>query len=346
MPELRTGGGLKRVGRTGFRLAMTAAAGLFEIVRRNQWVHGFAYDLRNRRQFTDLYVHEQMLADHSRVNAYQAAIARHVQPETVVVELGSGSGILSFFAARQGASVVHAIDHSEVVEVARQVAAANDLDVIEFHRCHSREFSLPEPANVLIQEQIGDWLFNENMVANVTDLRDRVLAPDGIILPARFEVYLEPVQLTDAARVPFIWEQDIHGVSFAALKPRSDQDVRDSFAYRSEAHWAEHYECLLSDPEPALTFDLMTINPEDLPQRLQVQRTIARAGRMDGFCLYFVARFDDTISFSNSPEAPRTHWLIPLLRTPARPVEVGDVVALDLSMPEIAVPTSWRWTMS
>lgn len=336
---------VRRAGRGALGLATAAAVGLFSLLRSNPKVRSVAYNLRNRRQFTDLYMHEVMLADRPRVDAYHEAIARHVGPGDVVVELGTGSGILSCFAAQQGPAVVHAIDHSEVIDVARQVAAANGLD-ITFHQTHSRNVSLEEPATVLIQEQIGDWVFNENMIANVTELRDRLLAPGGKILPALFDVYVEPVQLTDAAQVPFIWEQDIHGVSFSSLRARSDRARQESFAYRSEPLMAENYRCLLSNPVPAMSVDLMTIQPDEVQRSLAVTRTITRAGRMDGFCLYFVAHFDDTTSFTNSPEAPRTHWQIPLLRTPARCVEVGEVVSLTLSMPEIAVPSTWNWRES
>lgn len=345
MPTTQTHSIVQRAGRKALGLATAAAAGLFGILRRNPKVRNVAYNLRNRRQFTDLYMHEVMLADRPRVDAYYEGIARHVGPGDVVVELGTGSGILSCFAAQQGPAVVHAIDHSEVIDVARQVAAANSLD-ITFHQTHSRNVSLERPATVLIQEQIGDWVFNENMIANVTELRDRLLAPGGMILPALFDVYVEPVQTTDDAQVPFIWEQNLHGVDFSSLRPRSDQARQESFAYRSEPLMAENYKCLLSDPEPAMTVDLMTVQPRSVPRSLSVRRTITRAGRMDGFCLYFVAHFDETTSFTNSPEAPRTHWQIPLLRTPARRVEVGDEVSIRLTMPEIAVPSTWRWQES
>jgi protein arginine N-methyltransferase 1 len=323
-------------------LVVDAAAGVRERLRRIPWIRRLAYDLRNRRLFTDLYQHEKMLSDRSRIEKYHEAIARHVGPEAVVLDLGTGSGILSFFAAAQGPRVVHAIEHSSVIELAQAVAAANGIEGIEFHRVHSQDFTIDEPATVLIHEQIGEWVFDENMVANISDLRDRVLAPGGVILPAHFEVFVEPVQTTEDARVPFIWEQQIHGVSFASLKKQSDQ-ARDSFRYRAKLLWAEQYDRLLAEPQPAITFDLTTLQPDDLPRSLSVRRTVSRAGRLDGFCLYFVARFDDMTSFSNSPEATPTHWMIPWLRTPARTVQVGDVVSLELTMPDIADPVSWRW---
>src|ERR1044072_1226466 len=69
------------------------------------------YQMRNRRLFADLYQHDRMLADRARVDAYWEALSKHVREGDVVLDLGSGTGVLSFFAAKQGARV-HGIEHS------------------------------------------------------------------------------------------------------------------------------------------------------------------------------------------------------------------------------------------
>jgi len=61
------------------------------------------YDLSNRQEFGDLYEHEKMLADTVRIDTYKRAIQKHIGPEDVVLELGTGFGILAFFAAKQDA---------------------------------------------------------------------------------------------------------------------------------------------------------------------------------------------------------------------------------------------------
>ena len=58
-------------------------------------------------------------------------------------------------------------------------------------------------------------MFDEAMVPNVCDLRDRLLKPGGLILPSQFELFCEPMTLHDDRRVPFIWElNDEHGFDF------------------------------------------------------------------------------------------------------------------------------------
>ncbi|MEZ5294888.1 MAG: hypothetical protein R2697_01020 [Ilumatobacteraceae bacterium] len=56
---------------------------------------------------------------------------------------------------------------------------------------------------------MGDELFNENMLQNILDLRDRVLRPGGRILPGRFRLFVEPVTLHDDMRVRRFWNIDL-----------------------------------------------------------------------------------------------------------------------------------------
>ena len=89
------------------------------------------YDFDNVGEFSNLFEHEKMLADSVRVDTYAAAISRHIKPGDVVIDLGTGTGILAILAARQGAKV-YAIDHSDFIHVAEQIAKQNGIDNIQF----------------------------------------------------------------------------------------------------------------------------------------------------------------------------------------------------------------------
>ena len=55
----------------------------------------------NERCFADLYEQERMLADKPRMNFYNCAIARHIQPGDRVIDLGTGTGVLAALASAQ-----------------------------------------------------------------------------------------------------------------------------------------------------------------------------------------------------------------------------------------------------
>ena len=179
----------------------------------------------NRRLFADLHAQERMLADGPRMDFYHAVIGRHIHAGDHVIDLGTGTGILAAFASRRGAACVHALDHSTILKHARSLAAANHIKQVDFVSCHSTEFTLPSPVDVILHEQMGDFLFDEAMIPNVCDLRDRLLKPGGRILPACFEFFCEPVELNTTRHVPFIWNLNVKGYDYSSLERHRPQDT-------------------------------------------------------------------------------------------------------------------------
>jgi protein arginine N-methyltransferase 1 len=298
----------------------------------------------NRRQFADILEHERMLADRERVDAYAAAIRKHVHAGDVVVDLGTGSGILAYLASLMQPRMIYALDHSHIIEKARVLAKRNGVTNIAFQSLNSRKFNCPEPVDVLIHEQMGAYLFNENMLANVLDLRDRLLKTGGRILPNRFELFVEPVQLRDAYRVPFLWELNLHGLKFDRI-----HDIMQSEMTPRRNHRLIHaleVDHLLTTAQPILSFDLETMKLDELPRRVDYERSVTAPGRMDGLAVYFRAMFDDENMLDTNPlrcDGRPVHWNTPLLRCEAREYAHGDVVRLSLEMHAHEVPNTWRW---
>ena len=98
-----------------------------KLLMANPKLRVLLYDLVNKDEFGNLYEHEKMLADSVRVETYKRGIERLIGAGDVVLDLGTGTGILSFFAARQNPGKVFAIDHSQFIEVARKIAEHNQV---------------------------------------------------------------------------------------------------------------------------------------------------------------------------------------------------------------------------
>lgn len=297
----------------------------------------------NGRCFADFHEQERMLADKPRMAFYHAAIARHIQPGDRVVDLGTGTGILAAFAARRGAGKVFAIDHSNILRHARSLAAANRLQNVEFVATHSKEFELPERVDVILHEQMGDCLFDEAMVANVTDLRDRILKPGGRILPGRFEFYCEPIKIRDSRHVPLIWELNVYGYDYACLEPLRPQEPGHYQAASSDPTLVEHF---LTAPAPALTLDLHTLVETEMPHEINFSRPVVNAGRMDGYAVFFRARVDDDLCLSSSPLDPgrAPHWGFRILRTERLDFTAGEIIDVRLKVGRWPELDTWRWS--
>ena len=294
--------------------------------------------VKDRNSFDKIHVHEEMLADSVRMSAYRAAIQRYVNSQDYVVDIGTGTGVLAFFAAAKNPRKLYALDHSKkMIKYARAAAEANGIANVTFVASSSYKFRPAEPIDVLIQEQMGYALFEEGMLEVILDVRDRCLKPGGRILPAKFEFYLEPVQLLEQERIPLIQEQRLYGLTF----PRARAGPNSGYYFRHIDPGDVAF--LLCDPEPVFTFDLTTLTLDQLPKRFCVSKPIIRAGQVDGICMYFRAIFDDDISLSTGPEAAKTHWWMLLYRTPARIYRAGEIFGMQVEVPELSEHRGWSW---
>ena len=322
--------------------ARPRVAAWFEPVVREQTADE-AYREFNLHYFASFREQERMLADGPRMEFYHAMIEREVRPGDEVIDLGTGTGILAAWAARRGAARVHAIDHSAVLEYARLVAAHNRVERVEFTAVHSREFKLPHQVDVIVHEQMGDFLFDEAMVANVVDLRDRLLKPGGRILPHRFELFCEPVQVRAGQRVPFIWELNVKGFDYTCLERERPQETDYYCLTSCDQQMVERF---LGEPAPAMEVDLLTIKAGTLPASVTLRRTVREAGRLDGFAVFFNAGMAEGPRLSSSPlEAGRApHWGFRILRVEAEEYAAGEVIEVTLSAEDWARRDNWRWT--
>ncbi len=317
---------------------------LKRVLNRSQTFRNALKDVSNVSEFSDLYEHEKMLADHIRVETYRKAIEKYIKPGQVVIDLGTGSGILAIFAARQNPGKVYAIDHSKFISTAERIARANGVQSIEFQKVNSRSFHPGEKADVILHEQIGDELLEENMIENLLDLKKRVLKETGFILPGRFELYVEPVCLKQEYRVPYIWQNHSCDIDFSILS--GDNTLKDYIKNSYHFRYLEHgsVEKLMGTPQPVLQIDL---NREDFSGQFSIplqKREAMEDGVLDGFCIYFRVIFDDEIHFDTSPLSPKTSWGTRLVRTEIRHLGKGETLSYQVTLTDYTSPESWKVT--
>ena len=142
-----------------------------------------------------LEYHHSMLADKVRTQTFQRAIAQQVRPGDVVMDIGCGSGILSYFACMAGAKRVYAIEKGPMFELAKMLCQQNGFsDKVVFINEWSTKVTLPEPADVLLTETIGNIGFDEGIIGWILDAKKRNLKPDARIVPHTLTLCAVPIQ--------------------------------------------------------------------------------------------------------------------------------------------------------
>jgi type I protein arginine methyltransferase len=147
-------------------------------------------------QFIPLHYHFNMLDDVRRTGAFEEAIRLVVPPGGRVVELGGGTGVLSFFAARQAARVWCVERNPELSRTARRLLALNGADdVVEVVDADAFDYLPPEPVDTVIAEMLHVTTLVEKQLPVIASFKARYLEAFGPPLP-RFvpEALIQAVQ--------------------------------------------------------------------------------------------------------------------------------------------------------
>ncbi|KAG9342937.1 hypothetical protein JZ751_015153 [Albula glossodonta] len=291
-----------------------------------------AEDMTSKDYYFDSYahfgIHEEMLKDEVRTLTYRNSMFhnKHLFKDKVVLDVGSGTGILCMFAAKAGARKVIGIECSSISDYAVKIVKANKLDhIVTIIKGKVEEVELPvEEVDIIISEWMGYCLFYESMLNTVIYARDKWLKPDGLIFPDRATLYVTAIEdrqykdykihckwlaISSSQLPPAIacmvsdrgWE-NVYGFDMSCIKEVAIKeplvDVVDPKQLVSSA-------CLIKE------VDIYTVKIEDLsftsPFCLQVKRNDYIHALVTYFNIEFT-RCHKRTGFSTSPESPYTHW--------------------------------------
>ena len=184
--------------------------------------------------------HQQnMLEDHVRTEAYYRAISENGFDfkDKVVLDVGTGTGILSFFAAQAGAKKVYAVEGSiAMARNAEILVESNGLShVIQVIKGKIEEIEIPEKVDVIISEPMGVLLFHERMIESFLFARNKFLKPEllgneGTLFPGIGSILLAP--FTDGGmyadfknRSKFWKNESFYGVNLNSMQKIAEEQI-------------------------------------------------------------------------------------------------------------------------
>ncbi|KAL7503217.1 hypothetical protein ACHAXN_001037 [Cyclotella atomus] len=244
--------------------------------------------------YSQLYHQKQMLTDHNRMAAYHSAICGNSDlfKDKIVMDVGTGSGILAVWAAQAGAKRVYAVEYTDMARHARNVVEANGVGhIVTVIQGAVEDIVLPEsdidelgldpstPQNVdiIISEWMGYFLLRESMLDSLVRARDKFLKPaTGIMMPSHATMMIAPivdeeerrVQHNEFAAAMEDWKefatttQNVYGVDMSVLEKDFEREQREYYVLSSR--WAElPVSCLLAPPCIVKELDMHVCTVED-----------------------------------------------------------------------------------
>jgi SAM-dependent methyltransferase len=142
-----------------------------------------------------LQYHETMLSDGVRNKLLNKAIKRHINDKTSFLDIGAGTGVWSILAAKLGAKRVVAVEIEEaLIPIIFKHAQENGVaDKIEIFHGDSNDVKLKGKFDVIVSELFGGDAIGRSTIESFIDVRNRFLAPDGILIPQALSAMAAPV---------------------------------------------------------------------------------------------------------------------------------------------------------
>lgn len=150
-------------------------------------------------QFIPLHYHHNMLMDQNRMHGFKSAIDYAVKPGAKVLELGGGTGVLSWFAAAKASKVYCVEFNPDMVKEARKFLALNpNGERVEVVHADAFEYLPPEPVDVVICEMIHVGMLREKQVEVIESFKRRYVerfgGPLPVFLPEAVIMAVQPLQ--------------------------------------------------------------------------------------------------------------------------------------------------------
>lgn len=144
-----------------------------------------------------LHYHQSMLSDGLRNKLLYEAIKAHVNEETSFLDIGAGTGVWAILAAKLGAKRVVAVEIEEALipimfRHAQENGVANKIEIIHGNSDHVK---LKGKFDVIVSELFGQDALGERVVNSFTSIRNRFLAPNGVLIPQKLAMMAAPIRL-------------------------------------------------------------------------------------------------------------------------------------------------------
>lgn len=276
-----------------------------------------------------------MVSCEPRMSAYAEALRQAITPGCTVIDIGAGFGIFSLLACKFGAGQVIAIEPNDVAALIEPMGIANDCSS-ELRAVQGLSFNFKEAlrADVIISDLRGCLPLYEGHIASIVDARERLLVPDGQLIPARDQLRIALASHPETYRT--------HREPWLGNKYGLDLSAGHHFAANRWLKVNLEPDDLVSQPQDLALLDYATIVDPDLETAATL--VADRDGEVHGLLVWFDSELIQDVGFSNAPGQPKLIYgqtFFPLEHPLA--LLKGDHVEVEINATLIAGSYVWSW---
>ena len=275
-----------------------------------------------------------MLMDHVRMRAYHSAIMsnKSLFEGKVVLDVGTGSGVLAMWAAQAGAAKVYAVEYTDMATHARKMVEQNGLShIVEVIKSSVEDLELPCQVDIIVSEWMGYLLLRESMLDSVIRARNKWMKPEGSMFPSHATMLFAAIshegdregKVGDYRNSMREWSKfsremkDFYNLDMVSLEPSFTKEQADYYIY--SGLWTElQVEHVIGQPTVIKRLDLNTCTLADAAcvHETVYDITVPFPVTVSGFAGWFTVDFNGSVglpatrrvTLSTGPEAGYTHW--------------------------------------
>lgn len=281
--------------------------------------------------------HFPMLNDKRRNNAFRRAIRNRIsQGYDTVLDVGTGTGLLSLYARDAGAKKIYACECSTVMaKIAEKVFERNNAKDIKLLAKFSSDLNIPkdvpERVKLIVTETFDAGLFGEHVIPSMINAHTNLLDANGIVIPMRATLFIAAVEceyMRHRSSVAFGELKEFCSLKFDRASVLSDDEYYDT----------ENFEKVkikyLTDPIVVLTINFNELSGLKEFSKDGIKNTVGAkcmsAGTIDGLVTWFKLHLDEKITIDSSEE--NSCWQLAVFPAVTKSCRENDVLLMSAKM--------------
>ncbi len=240
--------------------------------------------------------HIPMMNEHDRNEAYQKAMKSAIRRDDVVLDIGTGAGLLSMIAADCGAKEIITCEMSKTISgIAERIIQKNGFDdKIRVINKNSKDLILGQDINrrvdVLVSEILSSEFVGEGIQTTVLDAKKRLLKKTGKMIPEGGTIMIALIENTGKLAKELFVDNAL------------GYDIGDFNPITTNKHLItlEDEPVFLSEPVEAFTFDFCNFE-QIYRDKKTIKIEANKAGSCAGVIQWLKVQLYDDIEYQNNP---------------------------------------------